>query len=161
MYTAFSFGKPVISKCFSRNLISCGHDKKWMSTTCLLQYILFGFVHSEKAFTRLHNRYMEHGMYITLVIYACPYLYFSRVATQVRGSVQRGFVKTEVEMRSANFPRQIWKGYFTILTRISKHVPLEYVSHSGIHSLVYHSRHIIKTLKSTENCHLKKNTSWR
>jgi hypothetical protein len=69
-------------------------------------------------------------MYITLVIYACPYLYFSRVAMYVTGSVQIGFVKTEVKMGSVNFLRQILKGYFTILTRISKQVPLEYVSHA-------------------------------
>jgi len=69
--------------------------------------------------------------------------------------VQRGFVKTEVKMGSANFLRQILKGYFTILTRISKQVSLEYVSHAGIYSFVYHLRQIIKTLKSTENCHLK------
>ena len=41
--------------------------------------------------------------------------------------MKRGFVKTEVEIGSANFSRQILKRYFTILTRISKQVPLRYV----------------------------------
>jgi hypothetical protein len=123
--------------------------KQFISTTCLLQCILFGFVHSTKAFIRLHNCHFKQRMYITLVIYACSCLYSSR------GSVQRGFVKNEVEMGSANFARQILKGYFTILTRISKQVPLGYVSHAGIYSFMYHSQQIIKTLKSAESCHLK------
>jgi hypothetical protein len=60
-------------------------------------------------------------------------------------------VKTDVEMGSANFPRQNLKGYFTILTRISKQVPLGYVSHTGIYFFVYHSQQITKTLKHAEN----------
>ena len=76
--------------------------KRMISTTCLLQYVRFGCVHSVKVFLRLHTSHLQHRMYITLVMYVFPYLYFSRVVMSVRGSVQRRFEKTEFEMGCHN-----------------------------------------------------------